>query len=632
MASACCALGLLATTQVSGQAGTAAEPVTYVGKGIVDSEAHDGGLRPVVGSENIQVMRANRKHPSLAHELGWTYNHAPNITYWNGSFYLQYLSSPESEHTDSGETVLAVSKDGRSWEDLRILFPAYQAPEGVEYTKGSNGYLMHQRMGFYTAPNGRLLALGFYAHTPNPFFENGIGRVVREIYKDGSLGPIFFLRYSSHAKWNESNTSYPFYQHATDYGFVEACDSLLADRLYTFQWWDEDKGVDGFYDSWMTDELRKALRAGDWKIESFNYYKRQDGNLVGIWKWSYAALSTDNGKSWSNPQKVPSLIMAGGKNWGQQTADGRYALVYNPVPEQQHRYPLAMISSDDGITFDQMGAVHGEVPPRRFWGISKDFGPNYIRGIFPGEALPPDNNMWLTYSVNKEDIWVSRVPVPERLTVSGDVADNFDNMEVGGVITDWNIYAPQWAPTSVVKFAGTDNQVLKLQDKDPYDYAKAVRVFEQSKKVAISFRVYLEPSHTGALQIEVNNYCGKRPVQLFFADDSKLKVGVGNFTNDLTRFEAQKWYEVKLLIDAEAQTYDLTLNGDTILNGQAFADELDDATVERLTFRTGDHRIYPKRSMGLEANQIYLEPLPGADMPVDELTYYLDDVVIEKIK
>ena len=46
--------------------------------------------------------------------------------------------------------------------------------------------MMHQRMGFYVAPDGRLLALAFYGQSPNPFGMGGVGRVVREAYRDGT--------------------------------------------------------------------------------------------------------------------------------------------------------------------------------------------------------------------------------------------------------------------------------------------------------------------------------------------------------------------------------------------------------------------------------------------------------------
>lgn len=70
-----------------------------------------------------------------------------------------------------------------------MVFPPYQAPAGIGIPQGYNGYMMHQRMGFYISENDRLLVLAFYGHAEDPFREGGIGRVVREIYKDGSFGP-----------------------------------------------------------------------------------------------------------------------------------------------------------------------------------------------------------------------------------------------------------------------------------------------------------------------------------------------------------------------------------------------------------------------------------------------------------
>ena len=71
--------------------------------------------------------------------------------------------------------------------------------------------------------------------------------MAREIKADGTMGPIYFIRYSSHAQWNETNTAYPFYTKSKDKGFREACQALLGDKLKTLQWIDEDRGLDGFY-------------------------------------------------------------------------------------------------------------------------------------------------------------------------------------------------------------------------------------------------------------------------------------------------------------------------------------------------------------------------------------------------
>ena len=48
-------------------------------------------------------------------------------------------------------------------------------------------------------------------------------------------------------------------------------------------------------------------------------------------------------------------------------------------------------------------------------------------------------------------------------------------------MTDWNTYSPRLAPVSIVDFPSAANKSLELQDKDPYDYARAIRVFPETK-------------------------------------------------------------------------------------------------------------------------------------------------------
>ena len=60
--------------------------IRYTGAFEPDLEKHDGGLRPAVGTWNVQAVRANRTHPEENGGCGNTYNHAPNITFWRGNF------------------------------------------------------------------------------------------------------------------------------------------------------------------------------------------------------------------------------------------------------------------------------------------------------------------------------------------------------------------------------------------------------------------------------------------------------------------------------------------------------------------------------------------------------------------
>src|SRR5215212_4424292 len=81
-------LGLCLAASLRAATGGPEEPVRVLNAGI-DLSVHDGRLRPAIGTENVQVFRANRTRPDMADGFGWTYNHAPMLAYWNGKFYLQ---------------------------------------------------------------------------------------------------------------------------------------------------------------------------------------------------------------------------------------------------------------------------------------------------------------------------------------------------------------------------------------------------------------------------------------------------------------------------------------------------------------------------------------------------------------
>jgi hypothetical protein len=603
-----------------GQTGSPAEPVRYVGGETVDPSVHEGRLRYAIGVESRQTLRVNRSHPELADGQGWTYNHASNLCYWNTTFYQQYLSNPVDEHIAPGQTLVMTSRDGRQWSKPEVIFPPYVPPTDVKIPDSSNGYMMHQRMGFYVAPNGRLLVLAFYGHTEDPFGQGGIGRVVREAYKNGTYGPIYFIRYSSHPtingiKWNETNTSFPFYKKSTDAGFLEACNALLADKLMTFQWWDEDRGLDGFYSG---KEGREAL----------SYYHRKDGKVVALWKRSHSALSADNGQTFSKPIKVPSLIMAGGKQWGQHTDDGRFAICYNPIELDEYRFPLTIITGDDGVIFDNMLIVQGEVPPRRFFGRWKDFGPCYMRGIEEGNGNPPGNDMWLSYSMNKEDIWISRIPTPVKYSISGPVSDNFDGLQLNGGIPDWNIYTPKWAPVSVINTPGSAGKCLELTDKDPYDYARAIRVFEEGNRIETRLKIRALQENSGTLEIDLTDRYGNRPVRLRFDEKGTIVATDGSIEKPLQKYQSGKWHELIFSVNASLNgSYDLSIDGKKVLEKAALAEAV--KSIERLSVRTGPYRNLPNRKT---PNEEPGPPLPGADESVTPATYYIDDVQIKTIK
>jgi hypothetical protein len=267
--------------------------------------------------------------------------------------------------------------------------------------------------------------------------------------------------------------------------------------------------------------------------------------------------------------------------------------------------------------------VEGDVYPRRYMGRAKDFGFQYVRGIAEGNGTPLGTDMWLTYST-KEDIWVARVPVPIRGAVQGAVADNFDDMEVGGVVKDWNIRRGLWTPVGIVAFPSTTNKSLQLEDRDPYNYARAERVFAQGASKKISAKVFAHQSNTGQLNVEVLNHTGNRAVRLAFAADGHVWVTDGAQSVDAGPYQAHTWYNLAITVDAAKGKYSATLDGKPIARQAAFMEPA--ADVNRLCFRTGDAFAEPTRNVSRDLGG---RDLPNADTPVPAAVYNIDDVAVD---
>jgi hypothetical protein len=594
---------------------TAAPPLAYTGTESATTDA-DGGLRPVVGVQNIQIVRANRTAPDHADALGHTYQHQPMLAYWRGKFYLEYLSAPRNEHDSPTVNSLTTSVDGRHWTTPRIVFPAFPLPDKSET-------IAHQRMGFYVAPDGRLLVLGYYGKHPAPNDGTGIGRAVREIHEDGSFGPIYFIRLNTKQPFANFAPPYPLYSAAPDRGFVAACDALLGNKLMTAQWWEEDQlDESGFYSV---------------KGKALSFVHRPDGSVLGIWKNALVATTTDAGRTWTEKEFATNLPNNASKYWLQhlpingaawcgfaeaqltrEPAVQCYALFLNPTNRLRH--PLAVMTSSDGAKFSDLLAVHGELPDQRFPGGFKNPGPQYVRGIVEGNGVPPDaaSAVRVVYSVNKEDIWISRVPAPIRGRVDSPVNESFETTAVGELPAEWNLYSPRWAPVQVIDAGAPAGHALELRDEDPYDYARAIRVFPETHGLSLSFKVLAKQANA-RLEVDLLEAHGARPVQLAFAEDGHLWARHEGIWNDAGPYAPDRWMTVSLTIskNPNSDTAELRVDGKAVVaRAMVFTDPA--RTVERLSFRTGVFR-----NRGAAGKD-----LPGADQKSAAAVFLIDDVVI----
>jgi hypothetical protein len=519
------------------------------------------------------------------------------LAYWNDQFYLEYLSDKVGESVPPGQTLLMTSHDGASWGKPVVLFPPYKVPDGTTKA-GHPGVakdlmaVMHQRMGFYVSKAHRLLALGFYGICLDPHDDPndglGIGRVVREVHADGGFGPIYFIHYNP--AWNEKNTSYPFYTTSKDSGFVADCNELMATPLMMMQWVEETDRKDPL------SPLHKEYKA-------FNFYHLPDARVAGLWKNALTGISRDEGRTWSPVARAPHFVNSNAKIWGQRTSDGKYVAVYNP---SEFRWPLAISTSPDGLDFKDLLLVQGEISPARYGGNYKSYGPQYTRGIEEGNGTPPDGNCWVTYSMNKEDIWVASIPVPVTEKVDTDVNDTFTGENS---LKQWNIYSPLWSPVRVDSSRG-----LVLKDADPYDFAKAERVFPVAKHMQVDFSLTPGQSDHGQLQIELQDERNTPAVRLSFEPDGSLVAKAGARSKKLLDYKAASIYDLRITLNTDTRMYTVNINGKDVLTQLFFAPV---ETFGHIVFRTGEARHFPTADTAPEADK----DLPNAGDRVPEAIF-----------
>ena len=552
-----------------------AKKVHYTGKTLSNPNRHDGGLSPVVGVHNIQILRANREHPTKANGNGWTYNHQPMMAYWNDQFHVHYLCDPKDEHVPPSHTLYQTSKDGYSWSDPQILFPEVQVPEGFQKPgRPEKAHdliaIMHQRVGWYVSKSGQLWALGNYGvafdKKDDPNDGNGLGRVIREVRKDGSLGPIFFI-YLNHT-YKTRNTCFPYYTKA-DKATRMACEELLANPRYRMQWVEEADRNDPLI------PLHKEYKA-------YCDYTLPDGQIAALWKHALTSTSADGGLTWAQPvERAKGFVNSNAKIWGQRLSDGTYATVYNP---SEYRWPLAISLSKDGYEYTTLNLVQGEVPPMRYGGNYKSYGPQYVRGIQEGNGVPKDSDLWVAYSMNKEDMWVAHIPVPVQ-TEAHNHADSTE-FTVGKIsdLATWNIYSPVYAPVTL------RDGWLTLQDSDPFDYARVERKIPATKELCVEFDLRAGQNGHGLLQMEFLDQHGTACSRIELTPDGIIRCKGGARYGNMGKYNANEVYRLKCVLSVSKRMIEVYINGKKAGQRMFFAPV---ESIERVMFRTGAERRFP---------------------------------------
>ena len=116
----------------------------------------------------------------------------------------------------------------------------------------------------------------------------------------------------------------------------------------------------------------------------------------------YRAVSRYGGRTFTPPLKT-DFPDCGSKHFCLRLSSGHYVLINNP----ESRKVLQVAGSADGIVFSQAAKLRHEPVALRNPGHDKGSPYSYPH------ALEHEGQLYIAYSVNRDDIWISMVPLEE---------------------------------------------------------------------------------------------------------------------------------------------------------------------------------------------------------------------------
>jgi len=171
-----------------------------------------------------------------------------------------------------------------------------------------------------------------------------------------------------------------------------------------------------------------------------------------------------------------------------------------------------------------------------------------------------------------------------------------------------------------VEFPSKKDKSLKFSDSEPYDYARAMRVFPESQSVIVEFDILAKQTSNGRMEVEILSRKGNRPVRVVLGDNGKIAAVDGQKVLEAASYKADKWLKFKLTADVKKGKYSVSVNGRKVVKNAWFAEKATE--LQQVSFRTGEYR---KLGIGRDENA---DDMPNAGDPVPEAVYYINNVLI----
>jgi hypothetical protein len=317
------------------------------------------------------------------------FSHHPKIVFWEGRFFAKWNDGYVGEDLPGQRVRYAVSEDGLNWsqpidltgraEPRRFTACGFWVRDGELYAlaalRDASGRDEHG-VSFGTDDDPLLLGYrwdadsGTFATAPVTIAVNYFNGNIPELAPDGQW---LMLGKSGRGSWGPMKAA---------------------------------RGGVSAIDDWTIRDL-----PGAGTLEEAEWYTLPNDHLVAHFRtrgtrpfYLARSYSLDSGVTWSEPV-VTDFPEQGARHHGILLSNGIYALLVNPHPRT--RIPFSIALSRDGLVYDRIANVRNEATERRWSGRHKGNGYHYMRGY------EHDGKLYTIYSVNKEDIEVTIIPLSE---------------------------------------------------------------------------------------------------------------------------------------------------------------------------------------------------------------------------
>lgn len=366
-----------------------------------------------IEAEEIIVFRAVE---------GQAYNHHPQITSYRGRLIATWSNGVWNEDEPGQVMVMAASTDGgRTWSEPRPIF---------DKKAGRYNDLVYTSEGIHIYKDTLVAYAGVYEYGEP--FEVKQDVVFPKPAPGDSLLPYQKVETTNHrteiristdggASWSEARVILDNFVPNLK-PFITQTGRLILPGNVSFPYTDDPAGIRGWTKTGIPRLPEGYVDAPRWFEKIFeargdslvcmeaSLFQQEDGLLRAMFRTNRSALatsvSTDDGKSWSEPRLTTYTDCKNRFEFG-RLPDGRYFGLTCPRPGAV-RTPLILAAGRDGIHFDQHYLI-GEEP----WEDARIPGRwKYGRYGYPACYILNDS-MYVIYTINKEDVAISRFSLSE---------------------------------------------------------------------------------------------------------------------------------------------------------------------------------------------------------------------------